>query len=126
MAAPLVYEKQVEIKDSSPTLEDGGTTTLRCSNCDKSLMHIWHTNPNETLGGNPLVWLVQASCCYCGDRSYITTVKGGFHPKGDDKPHANGNSDDVEPITNIVDIQRIKYKGKDVSLFVTEKAKASL
>lgn len=122
MAAPIIYEKEETIRESGPTLENGGTTLLRCSNCNKPLVEIWHTRPNETLNGQPLVWLLQASCCYCGDNSYITSVKGGFHPKGYDEPHPNGNPEDVIPIVNIVDIQRKKYNDKDVSVFVTGKA----
>jgi len=119
----IIYEKEDKVKEVSETLENGGVTLIKCSNCDKPLIEVWHTRPKETLNGHPLEWLIQASCCYCQDKSYITKVTGGFHPKGHDIPHPNGNPEDVIPIVNIVDIQMIKYQGKDVSLFVTEKYK---
>ena len=117
--APVIYEK--EFKETLPTLEDGGKTIIRCSNCQKPLMTVHHTRPHEKLQGQDLVWYIQAQCCYCEDRSYILPVKGGFHHSGYDIPHPNKNPEDVVPVVDVVDIKMIEYQGKDVSLFITEK-----
>lgn len=54
-------------------LVDGGHIILKCSNCRKELVDILITRPHETSR-----WNVVAKCCFCGDRSKFTEVRGGF------------------------------------------------
>jgi hypothetical protein len=65
-------------------LSDGGHVIIRCSNCKKPLVDIWRTRPNEKdpRTGKPFEWKFIAGCCYCGDKSYIHTILGGFHIGG--------------------------------------------
>jgi DNA-directed RNA polymerase subunit RPC12/RpoP len=58
-------------------LSDGGQVILNCSACRKPLMTIWITRPNESTKDT-----FQATCPYCGDKSWKKTVKGGVHVGG--------------------------------------------
>ena len=55
-------------------LKDGNKITLKCSSCNKKLVNIWITRPDESY-----VWKIRAKCCYCDDHSFDLEVKGGFH-----------------------------------------------
>jgi hypothetical protein len=101
-------------------LQDGELVVINCSNCDKPLVKIHITRPNEKRkNGSPVECKVKADCCYCGDESFIKTIKGGFHYSGWDVPHPNGNVEDVDVYVNVTypDIQ------KDILIFRTEKVK---
>jgi hypothetical protein len=65
-------------------LQDGGHVIIRCSGCNKPLVDIWRTRPNQIdpRTNKPFEWKFIAECCYCGDKSYLTTVLGGFHIGG--------------------------------------------
>jgi len=119
VSAPKIFTKKELDKKIDPLLEDGGEVTLKCSNCDKPLVVVWRTRPNEKIGRQDIVWTLQAQCCYCGDKSFKKEIKGGFHYKGYDKPHPNGNPEDVIPIVNV----SYPDTSGDVVLFITEKAK---
>lgn len=56
---------------------DGGHVYLKCSNCRALLVDVFRTRPHE-----PEVWDLRAACCWCGDNSFRTQVKGGFHVGG--------------------------------------------
>ncbi len=134
MAQPIIYTKD-ELKQESFTpevikkfgikpvphedtaFEDGEEVKLCCSNCDKPLVVIWRTRPNEKLKNKLIQWKLKAKCCYCGDASFAKTVKGGFHYKGFDVPHPNGNPEDVIAHVNVTTIDT---EGEDV-IFNTEK-----
>jgi hypothetical protein len=78
------------INAESRGLKDGGHVIIRCSNCNKPLVDIWRTRPQEIdpYTNKIFEWKFIAECCYCGDASYPTTVLGGFHMGGygEDKP----------------------------------------
>ncbi len=99
--------------------EDGGEVTLSCSNCDKPLVVVWRTRPNERIKNKPVEWRLKAKCCYCEDYSFTKKIIGGFHHKGYDTPHSNGNPEDVVPHVNIMDIQT----NDDEIIFITKRAK---
>jgi hypothetical protein len=65
-------------------LKDGGHIIIRCSNCNKPLADIWRTRPNmkDPRTSKLFEWKFVAECCYCKDKSYITTVSGGVHIGG--------------------------------------------
>lgn len=65
-------------------LEDGGHTILKCSGCGRGLIDIFRTQPNAIDPATRKVfeWKVKAKCCFCGDHSYITEIKGKFHLSG--------------------------------------------
>lgn len=113
---PMIYQRS-DKKALDPLLEDGGTVTLSCSNCDKPLVVIW-TRSKEKVNNKNLEWNLQAKCCYCGDKSFKHKIIGGFYYKGYDKPHPNGDEEDVIPIVNVV----YPETSGDVILFITEKA----
>jgi hypothetical protein len=59
-------------------------------------MDIWRTRPHE-----PETWKVKANCPFCGDESFTTDVKGGFHIGGygvvkDDDPSSDVPSTKVD------------------------------
>jgi hypothetical protein len=67
-------------------LSNAGHVILTCSNCRAALMDVWRTRPHE-----PHVWKLRATCPFCGDHSFTTEVRGGFHQGGfalskDDEP----------------------------------------
>lgn len=114
-----VEKKKSVLELSESTLEDGEKVTMKCSDCDKPLVVVWRTRPKERLNNKPLIWNLKAKCCYCGDASFPKKVLGGFHYKGYDEPHPNGNPEDVVPFVNVIDIV---YEGENV-VFRTEKVK---
>lgn len=113
----IVQRADSEESKSSISFEDGGEVTLTCSECDKPLVVIWRTRPNEKLKNKPIEWKVKAKCPYCGDFSFTKKIVGGFHHKGFDKPHPNGNPEDVIAFVNVTDINT---EGDEV-IFNTEK-----
>ncbi len=95
-AAPANKRKFLgEIRESDerdiPTdpkgLKDAGHFIIECSNCLKPLVDLWLTRPGERIrykDGKEIktlnvVWKVQATCCYCGDHSFVQEIQGGFH-----------------------------------------------
>tara|TARA_R110000824_G_scaffold9415_4_gene42130 strand:+ start:25784 stop:26113 length:330 start_codon:yes stop_codon:yes gene_type:complete len=55
-------------------MSDGGTTTLKCSACNKRLVEIWVTKKELDVR-----FKIRAKCAYCGDYSFSVEVAGGFH-----------------------------------------------
>lgn len=87
--------REVEVADKpSSGLTDGGHIYIDCSNCNAALMDIWRSRPNESH-----TWKLRASCPFCGDKSFIVEVKGGFHPGGFGVTKEDDDSDDI-PITS--------------------------
>jgi hypothetical protein len=117
VTTPKIFTKDEPEKKLSSSYEDGGEILFCCSNCDEKLVVLWITRPNEKLDKKPLKWKMRAKCCYCGDYSFVKEVVGGFHYKGYDLPHPNGNPEDVIPLVNVIDFRR----EKDVLTFITEK-----
>lgn len=81
-------------------LKNGGHVTLSCSNCHAGLIDIWITRPNEIdpLTREPFEWNVCAKCPFCGDKSFVTTIKGGYHIGGYGLPKP-GDEDETIPST---------------------------
>lgn len=71
-------------------LSDGGHTLLKCSNCEAILMDVWVTRPHESEE-----YRLRASCPFCGDKSFITKVKGGFHYGGFGKVKPDDPDQDI-------------------------------
>jgi len=113
----IIYEKE-EKEKLQPVLEDGGSATLQCSNCDKKLVEIWRTRPNEKLNDKAVIWKLRAKCCYCGDKSYPIEFQGGFHYKGIGKVLDKNKPEDEIDITKITNVEPV---GDEV-VFYTEKA----
>lgn len=127
MAAPIIYEKSETVNKKKTSeiyetkLQDGGSVQLNCSSCDKPLVVLFRTRPNEKLkNGKNLEWTVKAKCCYCDDFSWVKKIQGGFHHKGYDVPHPNGNPEDVIPYVNVTNIEPDE---NGVVVFYTEKVK---
>lgn len=68
---------------------DGGTTTIKCSNCGQALASIWVMRPNLDIQSK-----IIAECCFCGDKSFTVEIKGQF---------ATGHVDGVVMIENILE-----------------------
>jgi hypothetical protein len=100
-------------------LEDGGHIILSCMACRKKLVDIWITLPKAIDPKTHKVfhWRVQASCCYCGDKSFVREFDGKFHVGG----YGENKPDDPEQ-----DIARTAISEtlemKDRILFHTVKA----
>ena len=54
-------------------MEKGDHTFIRCSNCDRQLLDILHTEPDLNFK------LKVKVLCPCGDHSYPIEIKGRFH-----------------------------------------------
>jgi len=63
------------------------------------LLDVWLTRPNE-----PETWQIRANCPFCGDGTFVETIRGGFcaGPYGTNK--LDDDTDDV-PSTVVLDIQ---------------------
>jgi hypothetical protein len=57
--------------ETSPHIPEGEKIVLECSSCNKPLVDVRTTNPEQ-----PFVWKVRAKCCYCGDTSFEKEVHG--------------------------------------------------
>jgi hypothetical protein len=115
-----VTMKHYQRASSEKGLQDGGHVILRCSACNKPLVDIWRTRPNQIdpRTGKAFEWKFVAECCYCGDKSYPTTVLGGFHIGGYGK-NTNDNNEAYEQ-TTIID--QLPMQGReDVTLVKTAK-----
>lgn len=109
--------REEEIPDKGPEgLSDGGHVYPACSNCDAILMDIFRTRPHE-----PETWKIKANCPFCGDASFITEIRGGFHCGGYGILKKDDDSDDI-PITT-ADFDRIDG---DTFLFTVRKAKENV
>ncbi len=85
---------EVDVVEKGPEgLQDGGHVYPTCSNCDAILMDIFRTRPHETQ-----VWKIRAACPFCGDASFITEIRGGFHVGGYGILKKDDDNDDT-PIT---------------------------
>lgn len=96
----------------SAGLKDGGHVYLKCSSCLAVLMDIWVTRPHEKE-----IWKVRASCPFCGDKSFVEEIKGGFHQGG----YGKVKEDDAEsdfPSTAVTDISVVG----DTFFFTVKKA----
>jgi hypothetical protein len=103
-------------------LRDGGHIILKCANCAKPLVDIWRTRPNEKdpRTDEVISYLVAAECCYCGDKSYVKEIKGGFHVGGYGTTKVN---DPTANIQHVSIVSQEPYPGReDVILFKTMKA----
>jgi hypothetical protein len=93
---------------------------LQCSNCNEELVDLWISAPNEKIGKDPVQWKVKATCCYCGDQSFVKDIVGGFKQHGiiaeDDK-----NLNHYRDVTKVVDI---RYEGNTI-IFQTMKGEAA-
>lgn len=78
-------------------LVDGGHTIFKCSNCERGLIDIFHTQPHaiDPLTDKPFEWRIQALCCFCGDKSYIKKVYGKFHLAGYGKIKPDDPTQDI-------------------------------
>jgi hypothetical protein len=86
-------------------ITDGGHVYLKCSNCRAILMDIFRTRPQE-----PEVWKLQASCPFCGDKSFVTEIQGGFHPGGYGKIKPDDPLSDIpSTIVDVFDCQNDIY-----------------
>jgi hypothetical protein len=94
-------------------LVDGGHVILKCSNCDKPLVDVLITRPND-----PFEWKVVAKCCYCGDKSVEHTIKGRFAPNAIVRFTDEDENDYVE----VTKITRWEQVG-DQSIFHTVEVK---
>lgn len=113
----LKKEREVEVKDTGAEgLKDGGHVLLACSNCNALLVDLWRTRPHEKN-----VWKVQATCCFCGDKSFVGEIQGGFHNGGYGTVKDDDADDDV-PSTVIDHFETVEVNGEDVFLFHTKKA----
>jgi len=99
-------------QDTNPIkiLENGGDVILTCSNCDKHLVIVTISRPKEKFE-----WQVRAKCCFCGDKSFVKDIKGGFHYRGYDIQEGENfipkvNIKDVKTNGNIVEIETEKAK----------------
>jgi hypothetical protein len=111
----MVKEKWLEIElqkavgvARNPLVKDGGHVILECSACNAKLVDLWVTKPTLNVETSFV-----AICCYCGDKSFATIVKGGVHIGG----YAHPDWPDV-PITKF---KNVEIKG-EVAYVETEKA----
>lgn len=95
--------REEEVKETGPEgLRQGGHVIVSCSSCRAGLMDIWRTRPHE-----PHTWKVQANCPFCGDKSFVVEVQGGFHNGGmalakEDEP------DEDKAVSTVVDTFEIQ------------------
>lgn len=68
----LIYTKQEERHKAG--LSDGGHHLINCRNCNTPLVDVFITKPEINIELEIL-----AECGICGDKSWQTKVKGGFH-----------------------------------------------
>lgn len=103
------------MQESVSNLKDGGHVYLSCSNCNAILVDVYSTRPGE-----PQVWRLQAVCPFCGDKSFIKEVKGGFHFGGYGKIKEDDEEDDV-PSTIVESTEIVN----GVLIFEVKKANAN-
>lgn len=103
---------QEDLNEEQPELEDAGHIILSCSSCRAQLLDIWRTRPHEQQ-----IWKCRCNCPFCGDKSFIKEVKGGFYVGGIGKVK-DDDEDDVIPSTNNVGCDIVS----DVFEFQVEKA----
>lgn len=92
---------------------DAGKIILRCANCNKPLMELWIVRPKENIKTK-----VRATCPYCGDKSYIKEIHGGFARGVIGKQTDDEFADLI--VTNIADVEKTN---DDVYLFKIIKEK---
>lgn len=63
---PLTFRAPVK------TITDATNKTIKCSMCDSPLVEIIITHKVD------VVWNVRATCPHCGDKSYVTPIKGNI------------------------------------------------
>lgn len=97
-------------------LADGGHSYLSCSDCNAWLVDVWVTRPNEEM-----VWKLQAECPFCGDRSFVTELKGGFHYGGAYTPNPE-DPDDQFLSTRIETADLVTQNNDTIVLFKVIKA----
>jgi hypothetical protein len=87
---------------ASTGLKDGGRVVLACRNCKAGLFQFWVTRPGEIdpHTNEPFEWKIQANCPFCGDRSFVKTVKGNGHAGGYHVPKPGCEADEVIPSTS--------------------------
>jgi DNA-directed RNA polymerase subunit RPC12/RpoP len=59
---------------SIPIFDENKNDIIKCSLCGCDLLEILHTNPNISSKTK-----IRAECPYCGGKSYISEIEGGFH-----------------------------------------------
>lgn len=96
-----------EQNDYSPSgVKFGGEKLLKCSACDKPLMKIVITRPEEKdpITKQVIEWRLMALCPYCGDHSFEEVIKGGWTYSGIEGPNElliTEVSDLIEDYTNL-------------------------
>lgn len=114
--------KEFTEDDEKPVigLVNGGYTTLECSACGKGLIDIKHTQPKaiDPATMKPFLWKMQAICCYCGDHSYATEIKGKFYMSGYAKDKEADNAD-----TQPGNVETKVINGEEILVIQTVKAK---
>lgn len=96
-----------EQSDYSPSgVKFGGEKLLKCSACNKPLVKIVITRPNELdpTTKNVIEWKLKADCPYCGDHSFEEVIKGGWTYSGIEGPNElliTEVSDLVEDYSNL-------------------------
>ncbi len=55
-------------------IKDAGHVILVCSNCNKELVDIWQTHADMSIKTQ-----VNATCGFCGDKSFSKEIVGVFH-----------------------------------------------
>jgi hypothetical protein len=114
--------REEEVPDRAPAgLSDGGHVILACSNCRAGLVDIWITRPDQ-----PFEWKVRANCPFCGDKSFVEVVKGGFHYGGygvvkDDDPDEDIPSTvvdhfDIEGDQFVFTLKKARHDAKPVRI----------
>jgi hypothetical protein len=99
-------------------------TLLSCSNCLKPLVKFAVT-PKDGPSG-PISFNVQATCCYCGDASFVTNLGGVFQYMGycEPNPDAPDDPDLAVEKTDVVNITQTKDRnGRPVQVFHTREHK---
>jgi hypothetical protein len=126
MPAEIIQNQEREYKPQG--LKDGGHVIIKCSSCHKPLVDVWRTRPDlkDPRTGKPFEWKIVAACCYCNDKSYITTVLGGFHigGYGVDVCDPNDKRDVIDSVekTTIVDTTTLENR-PDVTYIKTARFK---
>lgn len=102
-------------------LKDAGHTILRCSGCNKPLVDIWRTRPNQIdpRTHKPFEWKFVAQCCYCNDKSYITTVQGGVHIGG----YGVDTHDANEAIEKTTIVEQLPMPGREEDVILIKTAR---
>lgn len=116
MSGPELVATQVSSKsdDELEGLSDGKHNFIPCSNCKAILMDVWVTRPHETD-----TYKIRATCPWCGDKSFITKITGGFHYGG----CGTQKSADVEDTVESTSVDHFQMKDGNFEFVVIKATK---